>query len=288
MPEWSSGSLFKIPLVILICVASLRTSFVSCNTRTYQISDGPTEIALAGAPFTKFYCRNLPPGSLYASPHPFSGFSGRGVVTTQVRLSAPALHYQGNSSSPTSGDCISSWNRLIGLSRCGFSLTGAAASKAWFAWRTHEECVLKDSVPNSNITFGAGQWFPTTGAYFARSVPLCRFATFGQIAAFSQDGNVTQTFVFPIVLGVQQLYTLRIKHFETSVLFQIIGSDGRTELASVSQTLSFCYMSNAGTPLDIEAASGCPWTGGNDMSVCFSSSPEKWGTDDWKRQFDLG
>jgi hypothetical protein len=99
---------------------------------------------------------------------------------------------------------------------------------------------------------------------------------------------VTQTFVFPIVLGVQQLYTLRIKHFETSVLFQIIGSDGRTELASVSHTLSFCYMSNAGMPLDIEAASGCPWTGGDDMSVCFSSSPEKWGTDDWKRQFDLG
>jgi hypothetical protein len=47
-------------------------------------------------------------------------------------------------------------------------------------------------------------------------------------------------------------------------------------------------MSNAGMPLDIEAASGCPWTGGDDMSVCFSSSPEKWGTDDWKRQFDLG
>ncbi len=278
----------KTVLAILVHVAAFKAIFVSCSTRSYKISDGPTEIPLSGAPLTKFYCRYLPSGSIYASPHPFTGFSGRGFITTQVRMSAQALHYQGNSSSPTSGDCISAWNRLMGLSRCGFSLAGDSPNKSWFAWRTHEECVLKDSTPGSNISFGAGQWFPTTGAYFARSVPLCRFATFGQIAAFSQDGNTTFSHIFPIVIGVQQLYTLRIRHFETYVLFQIIGSDGRTELASMKHQMSFCHMSNAGMPLDVEASTGCPWTGGSDMSICFSSSPEKWGTDDWQRQFDLG
>ena len=273
---------FNFALAIIFCGISFNC------VRSYKISDGPTEIPLSGAPFTKFYCRNLPTGSLRASPHPFTGFSGRGFITTQVRMAAQALHYQGNSSSPTSGACISSWNRLAGLSRCGLSLAGDAASKSWFAWRTHEECVIKDSSPNSNVSFGAGRWFPTTGAYFATSVPFCRFATFAQIAAFSQDGNITHFHLFPIVIGVQQIYTLRIQHFETSVLFQILGSDGRSELASVKHPMSFCYMSNAGMPLDIEATAGCPWTGGAGMSICFSSSPEKWGTDDWQRQFDLG
>jgi hypothetical protein len=129
---------------------------------------------------------------------------------------------------------------------------------------------------------------PTTGDYFASSVPQCRFEKFGQIAAFSQDGNTTQFHLFPIALGVQQIYTLRIRHSDTAAHFEIIGSDGRSELASVTHFLSFCYMHNAGMPLDILATDGCPWTGGNDMFICFSSSPEKWGTDDWQRQFDLG
>ena len=277
----------KVAFAVLVCAASLTTTFVSCRD-SFLISDGPIEVPLAGAPLTKFYCRNLPPGSTFASPNPFTGFSGRGVITTQVRMSARAVHYQGNTSSPASGDCISSWNRLAGLSRCGFSLAGDAARKSWFAWRTHEECVLKDSVPNSNLTFGAGQWAQTTGAYFASSVPMCRYVSFAQIAAISQDGNTTQLHIFPIVIGVEQIYTLRIRHFDTSVLFQIISSDGRTELASVAHDMSFCYLSSAGMPLDIQASTGCPWTGGTDMSICFSSSPEKWGTDDWQRQFDLG
>ena len=138
-------------LLIRVCGQLFTKCFVSCGSLSYKTSDGPTEIPLSGAPFTKFYCRTLPPGSLYASPNPFTGFSGRGFITTQVRMSAQALHYQGNSSSPTSGDCISSWNRLAGLSRCGFSLSSYAPSKSWFAWRTHEECVLKDSSPNSNL-----------------------------------------------------------------------------------------------------------------------------------------
>ena len=138
-------------LLISVCGQLFTKCFVSCGSLSYKTSDGPTEIPLSGAPFTKFYCRTLPPGSLYASPNPFTGFSGRGFITTQVRMSAQALHYQGNSSSPTSGDCISSWNRLAGLSRCGFSLSRYAPSKSWFAWRTHEECVLKDSSPNSNL-----------------------------------------------------------------------------------------------------------------------------------------
>ena len=278
---------FKIAFLVLVCAASLAPTFVS-GRDSYLVSDGPTEVPLAGAPLTKFYCRTLPAGSIYASPNPFTGFSGRGVITTQVRMSAHAIHYEGNSSNPTSGNCISSWNRLAGLSRCGFSLAGDASRKSWFAWRTHEECVLKDSVPNSNLTFGAGQWVQTAGAYFASSVPMCRYATFGQIGAFSQDGNTTHSHVFPIVIGVQQIYTLRIRHFDSSVLFQIISSDGRTELASVTHDMSFCYMANAGMPLDVQATAGCPWTGGSDMSICFSSSPEKWGTDDWQRQFDLG
>lgn len=282
--------MLKLPLHFAFNFALAIIFFgVSFNSvGSYKISDGPTEIPLSGAPFTKFYCRNLPSGSVLASPHPFTGFSGRGFITTQVRMSSQALHYQGNSSSPASGACISSWNRLAGLSRCGLSLAGDAASKSWFAWRTHEECVIKDSVPNSNVSFGAGQWFPTTGDYFASSVPFCRFATFAQLAAFSQDGNTTQFHLFPIVIGVQQIYTLRIHHFETHVLFQILGSDGRSEIASVKHPMSFCYMYNAGMPLDIQATAGCPWTGDAGMSICFSSSPEKWGTDDWQRQFDLG
>lgn len=83
---------------------------------------------------SNFSCRTVEPGDHYAAPVLPVGFVDAQVRTVQIRFEASAAVYACNCTAEPYPGCMSSWNKLWGSSRCGFSHPHHEDSDR-FVWR---------------------------------------------------------------------------------------------------------------------------------------------------------
>ena len=79
-------------------------------------------------------CPTVEKGEHFSKLIPFHGFNDQVVITTRVQLNNNTAWYLFPSTEPKGEMCSNSWNKLWGITRCGY-LNDPHADSDEFMWR---------------------------------------------------------------------------------------------------------------------------------------------------------
>ncbi len=109
----------KIFFSILACVYTLTATVANCQ---------------------KEKCYTVEKGSHYSQLIPFNGFTSSEKQYSQIKFSANSASYLFDSTDPKGHLCTTSWNKLFGVSRCGY-FNHQHSDSDRFVWRRAQSCL---------------------------------------------------------------------------------------------------------------------------------------------------
>jgi len=155
-------------------------------------------------------------GSFYTSVIPFHGLNSRDVLFNNITLKANTAEYLFEKDDPMGTLCVTSWNKLFGMSRCGFLADNHKDSDR-FVWRRAQSCVIFQ------------------GPFSIGVEENCAEKDLIEIAAYTYD-NGDRPFdsqnqgrllkIFKTKVKVEQAYGYKLTNKPTYTLFELFDLDG--------------------------------------------------------------
>ncbi len=155
-------------------------------------------------------------GSFYTSIIPFYGLNTKDVLFNNITLKSNTAEYLFPKNDSMGNLCINSWNKLFGMTRCGF-LTDNHKDSDRFVWRRAQSCVI---IQDGQFTVG--------------EIDNCPEKNLIEIAAYTYD-NGDRPFdsqnqgrllkIFKTKVRVEESYGYKLTNKPTNTIFELFDSN---------------------------------------------------------------
>lgn len=166
-----------------------------------------------------FSCRTVRPGDHYAAPVLPVGFVDAEVRTVQIRFGASSAAYACNCTAEPYPGCMSSWNKLWGSSRCGYSHPHHQDSDR-FVWRRRTLNSSDIAIAAYSYDSGVKPYAPPNPNLLQPFETPIAVETVYTIRMVRSAGNATR---FDLLLGLggaPPLETKTVRHKNDCARFQ--------------------------------------------------------------------